>query len=835
MLSDFRFAFRTLSKTPVITTVAVMSLALGIGANTAMFSLFNEILLKKLPVDAPDQLVNLNDGGPKSGNNSNNQSGSSSLTFSYPMMRDIEKLQGKVFSSVAAHRYFGGNVAFRGQTSASQGIFVSGGFFTTYRVQPALGSLIGPSNDEKPGGHPVVVLGYDYWNRRLGGRVDVLNEAMMINGKAMTIIGVAGKDFAGLVIGSNPDFYVPLTMREPLSPGWTGITNRMNYWVYVAARLMPGMTIEQAQNAVNVTYRGIIQEVEVPLQNSKSKPYMENFARKSLVLEKGAQGYGNMRKEGRTPLMLLLGITGFVLLIACANIANLLLARAANRSREIAIRLSVGASRWQLVRQLLAESLLLGMMGGVCGLLVARWTLYLMVSMMPAQGTSFITESLDPTVLAFALALSLFTGLLFGIFPALYSTRPDLAGTLKDQAGQVSAGGAAARFRQILVTAQIALSLLLLISAGLFVRSLVNVSRVDLGINSERVVTFGISPELSGYDFDKARRLFERLEESLAAIPGVTANGVSLVPLIAGNNWGTGVGVDGFVTTPETDTQSMFNEVGPGYFSTLGIRFLAGRDFTKADNLDGPKAAIVNEAFIRKFNLQNAANAVGKRMSQDGEKKHDIDIVGVVPDSKYSSVKEASPPLLYRPYRQDKTFGSGSFYVRTALDTNQLMPLIRRAVAELDPQLPIEEMKTLDRQIQDNVFVDRMITTQASGFALLATLLAAIGLYGVLAYSVTRRTREIGIRLALGAGASNVRNMILKEVSIMALVGTAIGVPSAYGLSKFFGSLLFGMNGSDPIVYVVCTLALVTVALLAGYLPAWRATRIDPMVALRYE
>ncbi len=424
MLPDFRFALRTLIKTPVITGIAILSLALGIGANTAMFSLLNEILLKKLPVDAADELVNLRDEGPKLGSNSNNQSGPSSYAFSYPMMRDLEKLQGKVFASVGAHRYFGGNVSFRGQTTSSNGILVSGNFFTTYRVKPAIGRLIASTDDEKPGGHPVVVLGHGYWQRKLGGSNDVINGAMTINGQQMTIIGVVDKDFKGVTLGSVPDFYVPMAMREPLTPGWKGITERKNYWLYIAARRMPGMAIDQTQNAVNVHYRGIIQEVETPIQQSGSKTYMERFRNKSLVLEPGAQGYGNTRKEAKTPLILLLGITGFVLLIACANIANLLLARAANRAREIAIRLSIGASRWQLMRQLLAESLLLGLVGGACGLLVSRWTLYLLVSMMPGEANEFITESIDPVVLLFALCVSIFTGFLFGIFPG---DRADLA------------------------------------------------------------------------------------------------------------------------------------------------------------------------------------------------------------------------------------------------------------------------------------------------------------------------------------------------------------------------------------------------------------------------
>lgn len=833
MLSDVRFAFRTLAKTPVLTTVAVLSLALGIGANTAMFSLFDQILLKPLPVDQPELLVNFKDAGPKSGSQSSNDSGGPAYIFSYPMLRDLEK-QTDVFAAVAGHRSFGANVAFRGQTSIGSGVMVSGAYFRSLAMQPETGALISEQDDRAPGASPVVVLSYDYWNRKLGGQKDAIGQTMTVNGQALTVIGVANRNFKGTVLGSEPDFFVPISMRQALTPGWKGFDNRMEYWVYLSARLKPGISREQAQNAVNVTYQGIIQNVEAELQKGGSKNYMSRFREKKLTLENGAHGHGSVRREGRAPLTLLLGITGFVLLIACANIANLLLARAANRSREISIRLSIGASRSQLIRQLLTESLLLALLGGIGGLLVARWTIYLLLSMMPPEGSGFISESLDGVAMLFAAGVSIFTGFLFGIFPALHSTRPDLASTLKDQAGQVSATGAAARFRKTLVTAQISLSLLLLISAGFFLKSLVNISRVDLGIRTENIITFSVSPELSGYSFERSRAFFEKLEDALAAIPGVQSAAGSLVPLISGNNWGTNVSVDGFVTGPDTDTHTMINEISPGFFSTMGIRMLAGRDFTRADHMQSGKVAIINETFARKFNLR-VDDAVGKKMQRGSGQKNDIEIIGVVQDTKYSEVKDPVPPLHYTPYRQDPKFGSSTFYVRTALDPNQIMPLIRRAVTELDPQLPIDNLRTMEQQVRQNVFVDRMITTMASAFAVLATLLAAVGLYGVLAYSVSRRTREFGIRLALGAGTGTVRNMVLREVAIMTAIGSAIGVPAAIGLSRFFESLLYGLKGSDAVVISGAIVLLALVSLAAGYVPAMRATRIDPMVALRYE
>jgi predicted permease len=834
-MADLRFALRTLAKTPIITLVAIFSLALGIGANTAMFSLFDQVLLRPMPVPDPYELVNFSDPGPKSGSQSSNDSGSQRNIFSYPMLRDLEKqTTGSIFTAIAAHRTFGGNVAFRGQTSSSSGAFVSGGYFRMLGAQPAAGRLITEQDDTTPGGHPVAVLGHDYWNRKLGGRPDVVGEPITINGKALTIIGVAAKGFRGTVLTNNPDFFVPISMREELTPGWKGLQNRMDYWVYINARMKPSMSMEQAQTALNLVYTAIIRDVDFPLQKSGSKNYLERFKAKKITLEPGAHGQGRIRQESSTPLSLLFGITGFVLLIACANIANLLLARAANRSREISIRLSIGASRWQLVRQLMTESLVLALMGGLAGLIVSRWTLYLLISMMPAEGSQFINDSIEPRVVLFALAVSVLTGFLFGIFPALHSTRQDLASTLKDQAGQVSAGGAAARFRKSLVTAQIALSLLLLISAGFFLKSLVNISKVDLGIRTENLITFGLSPELSGYSFERSAAFFEKLEDRLRSMPGVTSAAGSLVSLIGGNNWGTNVSVDGFVAGPDTDTHSMYNEVSSGFFSTMGIKLLAGRDFTRADNLTSQKVAIINETFARKFHLK-VSDAVGKRMQRGAGGKNDIEIIGVVQDTKYSSVKDTVPPLHYSPYRQNKQFGSSSFYVRTALDANQMIPQIRKLVAELDPQLPVEEIRTMEQQVKQNVFLDRMITTMASSFAVLATLLAAVGLYGVLAYSVARRTREFGIRLALGAGTSSVRNMVLKEVCVMIAFGALVGIPAALGLARLFESLLFGLKGNDALVIGSSTVVLALVSLLAGYLPALRATRIDPMVALRYE
>jgi predicted permease len=835
-----KLALRTLFRTPFVTIVAVVSLALGIGANAAIFSMFDQMLLRPLPVQEPGRLVNMGAPGPKAGSNSCNQAGECDQVFSYPMFRDLERAQ-KVFTGIAAHRAFGANLAFKGETLSGGGMLVSGSYFPVLGIQPALGRLIGPGDGRGPGESPVVVLSHDYWRMRFGERRDVVNQVLVVNGESMTIIGVAPQGFAGTTLGALPHVFVPITMRDRMerfmtAPGRpSAFENRRSYWVYLFARLKPGVTIEQARTAINVPYRGIINEVESPLQKGMSDKTRKEFRAKVVTVVEGARGQSNLHKGAKEPLTLLLCVTGLVLLIACANIANLLLARAATRAGEMAIRLSIGASRWQLVAQLLVESCLLAMFGGVVGLLVARWTLDLVFSLMPAEAARTVQAGLSAPVLVFATILTLGTGLLFGLFPALHSTRPNLASTLKNQAGQPSGAKLAAWFRIGLATSQIMLSMALLAAAGLFVKSLFNVSRVDLGLKIDNLVTFGVSPELNGYTPERSRALFERLQDDLAALPGVTGATGSMVPLLGNSNWNNSVSVEGFQAGPDTDTTASVNEIAPTYFRTLGVSLVAGREFTLADAVAAPQVAIVNQAFAKKFNL--GRQVVGKRMSQDGGPgaKLDVEIVGFVPDMKYSHVKRKIPPQFYLPYRQDKSLGFLTFYVRTSMGTEQLVGQIRKVVAAVDSNLPIENLRTMTEQMRENVFVDRIISTLSAGFAILATLLAAVGLYGVLAYTVAQRTREIGLRMALGAAPGNVRRMVLKQVAWMTLAGGSVGLGLAIAIGWLARSMLYELKGYDPVVLVLSAMALTLVALGAGFIPAHRASRIDPMLALRYE
>jgi predicted permease len=709
---------------------------------------------------------------------------------------------------------------------------VSGSYFPVLGIHAALGRLLTPNDDQTIGGHYVAVLSYPFWETHLGANPAVVNQIITINGQQMTIVGVAPKDFSGTTLGAQPYVFVPISMRGVINQGWTGFERRNSYWVYLFARLKPGATIEQARASVNAVYRPIINDVEASLQKGMSAQTMTKFRAKEITLADGRKGQSSVTRESRTPLMLLFAITGIVLLIACANIANLLLARAANRAMEMAVRLSLGATRRQLIAQVLTESVLLASLGGLVSIVVAHWTLGGITAMLPPEALSSMQFSLSMPVVWFTAGVSLGTGLLFGIVPALQSTRPDLVTELRNNSGKLSGGRGAARFRTSLVTTQIALSMALLISAGLFIKSLRNVSQVDLGINIENVVTFGVSPARSGYDTVRTRALYARIEEELAAIPGVSGVTTSGVQILSGSNWGQGVSVEGFKKDADTDDGSRFNPVGPNYFHVLGVPLLAGRDFTASDNADAMKVAIVNEAFAKKFNL--GSNVVGKRMSV-GNDSLNITIVGYAKNSKYSEVKAQIPPVYVTPYRQAGRLGSNNFYVRTSLPPAQMLRTIPAVMKKLDPNLPIEGLKTLPQQVQENVFLDRMIGTLSASFAVLATLLAAVGLYGVLAYSVAQRTREIGVRMALGADRRNVRAMVLGQVGLMTLVGGVIGIVGALGLGRAASSLLFQLQGYDPVVIGIATVSLGVVALGAGLLPALKASRIDPMAALRYE
>jgi predicted permease len=832
-MRQIRFALRTLFKSPFVTVVAVLSLALGIGANAAIFSLFDQALLRAIPVRDPGALVDLKDPGPMHGSNSCSMIGGCDEVFSYPMFKDLEKGQ-QVLSGLAAHRDMSVSISYRDEPFNTRGLLISGSYFATLGLSPFLGRLIGPSDDSVIGAGAVTVLSYDLWRSRFGADPSVIGKNIIINGHTMQVIGIAPRGFDGTTLGTKPALFVPITMRHALSPWFDGFENRQNYWIYLFGRVKPGVSLAQAKAGLNTVYRPLLRDVEAPLQKGMSAATLEKFKAKVIEVEDGTRGQSGLHEVVQTPLTMLFAIAAMVLLIACANIANLLLGRGATRAMEMGVRLALGATRRQLLTQLLTESLLLAVIGGAVSLLVARWTLAAMATLLPPDGTSTLTFALQPRMVLFAAALSVVTGIAFGLFPALHSTRGDLVTTIRSGAGQIQGHRAAARFRASLVTAQIALSMALLIAAGLFTRSLVNVTRVDLGLRVDSVVVFGMSPVRAGYDSTRAMLFYARAEEALAAMPGVTGVTSSLVPLLAGDSWGNDVRVQGFSNDPDVDHNSRMNEVSAGYFHMMGIKMLAGRDITAGDVQGAAKVVVVNEAFARKFKLGN--DVVGKFISTRGNKDSlDTQIVGLIQDTHYNNVKDSVISVFYTPWRQDANVTYMNFYVRGSQSPSELLRAIPAAMKRLDSTVPVEDLKTMPQLIRENIALDRMISILSAAFAVLATLLAAIGLYGVLAYTVAQRTREIGVRMALGANAGQVKGMVMRQVALMLLVGGIVGLAGALVLGRVAGSLLYQMKGFDAAVFLMSSVVLTMVAASAGYLPARKASSVDPIKALRQE
>ena len=818
-------------------TVAVLSLALGIGVNTAIFSVFERLLLRRLPVPAAGQIVNVTSPGPKPGSRSTSNSGRVEAVFSYPLFRDLEQLEVGGLR-LAGHRDVSANLAFNGQTSEAKGLLVSGHYFSALGVTPALGRLLGPEDDRVPGAHAVAVLSHDYWTTRFGADPGVIGKTLVVNGEPMTIVGVAHEDFAGTTTLDRPQVFLPLMMAQRSFPdsSWNGMTARNNHWLYIFGRLEAGVTREQAQALLKVPFTTLVRDVEFPaLRSGMGDRDREEFLQRQLLLEDGSRGRNAGRGEAQAILLLMFAITGFVLAIACANVANLLLARVADRTTEISVRLSIGASTARLLRLLLVEACVLGVLGSVGALVVSRITLNGLVAMMPAEDGATFAFQTNTSVLLFTVALGLVTALLFGLFPALHGVRTGIAAGIHAQSTRTSGSRSATRFRAALATAQIALATALLATAGLFVVSLVNLARSELGIQREGLVTFRLSPYLNGYSPERALALFERVEDELRGIPGVVAVTSSTMSVLASDSWNNNVTVEGFDAGPDGNTTVSVTRTSLDYFRTLGIPMLAGREFTRADGPDAPKVAIVNEAFARKFNL--GSQVIGKRlaMGAGGNRPLDIQIVDLVRDAKYSEVREPAPPQLAMPYRQDRV-GPLTFYARTSsADTRGLVSAIPSLVARLDANLPIANLRTMDDQIWDNTARDRVLSTLSTAFAVLATVLAAIGLYAVLAYGVSQRLREFGIRIALGAKGADVRRLVLGHVTRIALIGSAVGAALAFGMGRLAGAMLIGVDGYDATVIAGAAMLAVIVALLAGALPARRASAVNPIEALRAD
>jgi predicted permease len=831
ILADLRYALRTLGRSPLFTVVAIASLALGIGANTAIFTLLDQILLRKLPVRDPERLVMLYQKGAHNGSNIGDR------MQSYPIYKDWQT-KAAPLEEVLCRRLLPASIRVDNQTERVSAEMVSGNFFTMLGVGAAAGRVFSAAEDDRVyNGHPVVVLSHDYWMSRFNGDRGAIGKKILVNDYPMTIVGVSAEGFAGLDPARSPQIRVPILMKPVVAPEWKWVEfdDRRTRWVQVFARLKPGYTAESAAAPLQVLFQQIRQfETTEPKARNWSAYAREEFLRGTIHVENAATGYSGLRNNFSRALIVLMCMVGLVLLIACANVANLLIARAIARQKEIAVRLSLGATRGQLVRQLLVESLLLSMAGAVAGVVLAATLTRGLLLLVPTEGNPLlIRPDPDPRVLAFTLVLTVMTGLLFGLIPALRASRPDLWSTLKDTVGAIAGGGGSLFLRKGLVAAQVALSFLLLFGAGLFVRSLQNLQETDTGFQDiDTLVTFQVSPALNGYDGPRASQFYRDLLERLRGTPGVRAAGLASVPLLHGWEWDNTLAVEGHQTRDGEDMQGFMNALSPGYFDTMGIALLEGRDFRESDRREKPQVAIVNQRLAEHYFGEKSA--VGRHIgfgSGPGTKL-DIEIIGVVANTLYEGPREGLRRQVYVPMDGNRGV---AFYVRAGMGPQSAYGAVRGAVKELDASLPVYEMKTLGDQLDETLLTERLIALLSAGFGLLATGLAAVGLYGVMAFVVARRTKELGVRLALGAQAGQVVWLVMKEVLLLLGIGLAVGVPAAMALGHYVAAQLHGVPVHDPGMVAVAVGVMAAVALLAGFLPARRASRIDPILALRFE
>jgi predicted permease len=828
MLRDVQFSFRTLRRSPMFAVVAIASLALGIGANTAIFSLVDQVILRKLPVRDPQQLVVLHRDYSLNGSDSSDNYES---VFSYPMYRAIRD-HDPAFSGVIARCGVSVTVLYQGDAESADGEAVSGNLFQVLGVSAAAGRLFTPEDDASPAVQPVAVLSQGYWRKRFGGDPAVVGQAIKVNGYPVTVIGVVAAPFDGVFSGNEPQIYLPLMTQRIFKPTWKAILDEPQFhWLSIMARLAPGISIAGAQGPTGAAHR-IGLELELAKQHAGGAG--SDPSKYRLEIRAAPQGINQFRKDQQTPLLALMAMAGLTLLIACANVASLTVARATARRREMSIRLAIGANRWNLVRQLLVEGTMLAAAGGALGLLVADWSTKALVHALPRDfAGEWLQAGLNFRLLGFAFGLSLVSGVLFALAPALQSTRDNLAGSLRAGAA-ASVVGSAVWFRKCVVAAQVALSVVLVVGAGLFSGTLYNLAKVNLGFRTERLITFQVDATRNRPLVADSVAFYRGLEERLAAIPGVIGIASSGSGPFSNNKDGGNITVEGYQPRNNETVNTSLNAVNPGFFTALGIRLRTGREFTARDGAAAPKAVVVNEAFVKRYCA--GRNPVGVHLMLGGGSHPVLDreIVGVAADVR-SEVREPAKPALYYPYTQWKQPEHLMYYVRSAGPETSLGPAIRAAVREQDPNVPVTLLQPITVRIDDDVYSERLLAILSTAFGALATLLAAIGLYGVVAYAVTRRTAEIGVRMALGAQPGDVLRMVLAEAGKLALAGIVAGVAGALALSRLVQGQLFGLQAADPRILIGSAAFLALVAMGAAFLPGRRASRINPIQALKYE
>jgi predicted permease len=837
LIQDLRYGLRMLAKNPGFTLVAVLTLALGIGANTAIFTLIDAVMLKALPVEKPEQLALFGDGGTRGfvGMGSGHYN-----IFSYPLYEHLCNNNAS-FEGVAAFRTELDRLNTRpqgvGETEPARlawGRLVSGNYFSVLGVQAVQGRVLTPK-DDRPEAPPTAVMSYTYWGRRFNNDRSIVGRVLNVNGILLTVVGVTPSEFFGESVESPlADFWLPVTLQPRLMPDRGSVLRDPNVnWVNLLGRLKPGVSLQQAQASVDVSFRQFLTERAGPHPSSEAQ---RDIQHSYIKLNPGGSGVSSLRFLYSRPLHILMAVVALVLLIACANVANVLLSRAAARQKEISMRLALGASRSRLLRQLLTESVLLGLLGGVVAVLLSAWGVTVLVNMVAGETSSLpLDVTPDARILGFTLAVSLLAGILFGLAPAYRITGVDLARSLKG--GRLGTSrGTGWNLPKTLVVSQVALSLLLLVCAGLLVRSLRNLAKQDFGFTPEHVLEVGIDPRIAGYKQDQLNPLYQALSQRVNALPGVRVASLSLYSPMSGTGWGGQISVQGYFPPPNEAADCQWVWVGPRYAETEGMTLLLGRDLGPGDTKGAPHVAVVNESFAQRYLAKQ--NPIGRRFSMDvPAKAYETEIVGVVKNFKFNDPREDYGPVAFLPLAQVEGPASYAAYIeiRTTTDPKSIAGPVRRAIQELDKNLPVTSISTLSEQVNESLNKEHLIARLSSFFGILALVLACVGLYGALAYRVARRTNEIGIRMALGAERRQVLWMVLRESLALVGVGVAVGLLMAFAATRFISSQLYGVKPTDPATIAAVTIVLAAVAVFAGYIPAHRATKVDPLVALRYE
>jgi predicted permease len=829
LLQNLRYALRQLRKYPGFTAVAVLTLAVGIGANAAIFSLVNQVLLKRLPIREPDRLVTLQFVGSDSGH-TDSWGGGDNIQFSYPMYRDLRD-QNSVFEGMLALYPAKVGVQWHNTPSLATSEMVSGNYFSVLGISPALGRLFVPEDSATRGASQLVVLNYLYWTEHFASDSSVINQSLLINGNPYTIIGVAQPGFNSVITSQHTDLFVPITMKAQITPQWDELEDRRSKWMSIVARLKQGISSQQAEAGITSLWKSL-RAVELQSIPAHSQGFRERFVEKSYIkLLDGSTGLSSLRDSMRIPLLILMGMVGLLTFMAIANVGSLLMVRASARSREISVRYSLGATRARVIGQLLVEGLALGLAGGALGLGLSPLLTKALLHIMDSEQRS-LSASPDRSVVVFCLLVSVLASVLFSMAPILQFYRPRVTAALKQQTGTGEITHA--RLRRLTVGVQIGLSLVLLVGAGLFSRTLANLKSVDTGFVTDHILTFQLDPRLAGYQPSAVASLYKQLSEKLAALPGALSVGMTDDPILANDNNTFSIEVPGYQAQEGERMSFEWEHVTPHYFTTLRLPLVTGRAFNDADTPASAKVVVVNENFVHKF-FGSAEKAIGRTFSVGKASNKPLTIVGVAKDAKHTNLHSLPAPIFYTSIFQDAEPNAVAVYIRTTQAPENAGSSVRSAVAQIDSKLVVESLQSLNAEIDTTLSSERILSFLAASFGVVAAFITAIGLYGVLAYSIAQRTREIGVRMALGATRGTVVRMVLSEVLLMTGVSVALAIPLSLALGSFVRNQLYGVSYRDPATLVLVVISIAILALVAASVPARRAVQVQPITALRYE